>query len=99
MWEAKEGVKITKEAPPKLEDEEEDEDEEEGDRDKGEDAREGGVPRRAHARGAQGAHGRRPPAAGRRRTTLEVQFLVDEAGGLEITAGEADGGEKVRHAG
>ena len=29
------------------------------------------------------------------RTTIEVQFLVDEAGGLAITAVEADGGEKV----
>ncbi|GJE89412.1 actin-like ATPase domain-containing protein [Phanerochaete sordida] len=91
VWEAKEGVKITKEAPPKLEGDEDEEDEEEEEIE----TKEKTLEKEAFLAALTLEAHKARKVDGRLRTTLEVQFLVNEAGGLAITAVEADGGEKV----
>ena len=94
VWEVTEGIKVTREKPPRLEgddeDVEEDEDEEEIE------TKEKTLEKETlltslvlDAKKAQKAGG------GRLKTKLEVQILVSESGELSITALEVPGGEKV----
>lgn len=91
VWEVHEGVKTTFEKPPKLEyeeGEEPDEEEEEEDvevKDK--------IVEKETLLTALSLDAKK--AGGRKKTKVEVQLLVDESGGLTVTAHEVPGGEKV----
>ncbi|EKM60174.1 uncharacterized protein PHACADRAFT_246016 [Phanerochaete carnosa HHB-10118-sp] len=94
VWEIKEGVKFTKEAPPKFEGD--DEDAEEDEEEEEIETKEKTLEKESlltslvlDAKKAQKAGG------GRSKTKLEVQFMIGESGELSITAFEAPDGEKV----
>lgn len=90
VWEVKEGVKITKETPPKVEgDDEEEEEEEEIE------TKERTVEKETFLTALVLDANKAQKADGRLKTKLEVQILVSETGELSITALEAPDGEKV----
>ena len=94
VWEVKEGIKVTKEVPPKIEGDDEDEEEEEEEEEI--ETKEKIVEKEALLTALSlDAKKAQKGAGGRFRTRLEVQFLVSESGELTITALEAPDGEKV----
>ncbi|KAH9828980.1 actin-like ATPase domain-containing protein [Rhodofomes roseus] len=98
VWEAKEGVKIDRVKPPKLDDEEDapadDEEEEEEDIE----VKEKTVEKETLLTALSFAAKEARQVEGRWTTTVEAQFLVDRTGGLEISAwelGPSGKGEKT----
>ncbi|KAI0075721.1 actin-like ATPase domain-containing protein [Panus rudis PR-1116 ss-1] len=96
VWEVKEGIKITKEKPPKIEYEDGEEEEEEEEEEI--EVKEKDVQKENLLTALQLVAKQARKEQQRWRTTLEVQFLVGADGALEVTAwesGTSGKGEKV----
>ena len=94
IWEMKEGIKVTKETPPKLEieDDLEDEEEEEDEEDMEIEIKEKDATKETLLASLELVSTAAKKQQGHWRANLEVQFIVDEGGNVKISAREIGGG-------